>query len=143
MVDDAELKRYLATARTIAVVGASPKPHRDSHRVMRYLQAQDYTVRPINPAAAGTTILGETVLGSLADLAEPVEIVDVFRRSDAVGPVVDAVAAALPTLGRPLIWMQLGVDNAQAAARAREAGLKVVADRCIKIDHARLLGGGS
>ncbi len=143
MVDDAELKRYLATARTIAVVGASPKPHRDSHRVMRYLQAQDYTVRPINPAAAGTTILGETVLGSLADLAEPVEIVDIFRRSDAVGPVVDAVDAAQPTLGRPLIWMQLGVDNAQAAARARQAGLKVVANRCIKIDHARLLGGGS
>lgn len=138
LLDDDAIKRHLAAATTIAVVGASPKPRRDSHHVMAYLQAHGYTVRPVNPVAAGTSILGETVFGGLADLTEPIDIIDIFRRGDAVGPLVDAVIAALPVLGRPLIWMQLGVDNPPAAARAQQAGLDVVANRCIKIDHARL-----
>ncbi len=119
-------------AKTIAVVGVSAKPDRPSHDVARYLIEHGYTVYLVNPTE--TEVLGRPVYASVADLPEPVDIVDVFRRPGDVPPVVeDAIAARAKT-----VWMQLGIVNEDAAARARDAGLEVVMDRCTKIEHARL-----
>jgi len=132
--NDAEIRRILTETRTIALVGASPKPDRDSHEVMAFLQSHGYRVIPVNPAVAGQTILGERVRASLAEIDEPIDMVDVFRNSDAAGAVADeAIAAKART-----VWMQLGVINEAGAARAREAGLAVVMDRCPKIEIPRL-----
>lgn len=132
--DDAELRRLLTEARTIAVVGLSDKPERDSHDVARYLQGQGYRILPVNPAL--THVLGETAYPSLG--AVPVEIhvdiVDVFRRSDQVVPIAQEAVGR----GVRALWMQLGVENAEAERIAREAGIAVVQDRCIKIEHHRL-----
>lgn len=133
---DAELRRLLADARVVAMVGASPKWVRPSHFVMKYLQGKGYRVIPVNPAAAGQAILGERVHARLADVGEPVDIVDVFRNSEAAGPIADEAIA----LGAKAVWMQLGVRNEAAAERARAAGLRVVMDRCIKIEYGRLIG---
>lgn len=132
---DADIARILTTVRTIAVVGWSPKPDRPSHGVARFLAARGYRVIPVNPGVAGQTALGTTVRASLADIGEPVDMVDIFRRSEEVGPVVDE-ALTLP--GLKVIWMQLGVVNEPAAAAARAKGIEVVMNRCPAIEIPRL-----
>jgi predicted CoA-binding protein len=136
---DAYLRDILTGVRTIAVVGASPRPHRPSHGVMRYLQRHGYRAIPVNPFAAGDTILGERCYAALAEIPEPVDMVDIFRRSEVAGAAVDEAIA----VGTRAIWMQLGVVDAAAAARAEARGIKVVMDRCPAIEIPRLGLGGS
>jgi len=131
---DDEIRKILGETKTIALVGASPRPERDSHEVMAFLQSRGYRVIPVNPVCAGETILGERVRASLAEIDEPIDLVDIFRNSEAAGPVADAAIAARAKA----VWMQLGVVNEPAAARARTAGLSVVMDRCPKIEIPRL-----
>jgi predicted CoA-binding protein len=133
-VPDAELRDILTSARTIALVGWSPKPDRPSHRVAAFLAAKGYRVIPVNPGQAGQVALGETIRASLSEIGEPVDMVDIFRRSEEVGPVVDEAIS----IGAKTIWMQLGIINDPAAATARAAGLRVVMDRCPAIDIPRL-----
>lgn len=134
LTTDDEIRELLTSARTIALVGASDKPDRASHGVMGALQAHGYRVLPINPQITGTHVLGEYVWESIDQLGMPIDIVDIFRRSDAVGPIVDDAIAA----GAKAIWMQLGVINHEAAEKAEAAGLKVVMDHCPKIEIKRL-----
>lgn len=134
ITDDTAIATLLSTARTIALVGASERPERASHQVMAMLQDHGYRVIPVNPAITGQHILGEYVWESLDQIGVPIDIVDVFRRSEHVGPVVDEAIAA----GAKAVWMQLGIINAEAAARAEAAGLQVVMDRCPKIEIRRL-----
>ncbi|NWG46301.1 MAG: CoA-binding protein [Alphaproteobacteria bacterium] len=131
---DAEIRSLLQTVRTIALVGASEKPERDSYRIMAFLLERGYDVTPVNPGRAGREILGRTVVASLSDLPAPPDLVDIFRRSEEAGAVVDEAIAA----GAKAVWLQLGVVDEAAAARAREAGLQVVMDRCPKIEIGRL-----
>jgi uncharacterized protein len=131
---DAYLRTILETARTIAVVGASPRAERPSHGVMRYLQRHGYRTIPVNPFAAGSTILGETCRKALADIPEPVDMVEIFRRSEFAGSAVDEAIA----IGARYIWMQLGVRDDAAAARAEARGLAVVMNRCPAIEIPRL-----
>jgi predicted CoA-binding protein len=142
IMDDDRLAEILRSTRTIAMVGASPSPDRDSHDVMRYLQDAGYRVIPVNPTAAGQAIHGEPVMASLAEIDEPFELVDVFRRRDAVPDVVAALLPLVDTRGIRTLWLQLGVGHPQAASRARAAGLTVVAERCLKIEHRRLTRAG-
>ena len=128
------LRDILTGVRTIAVVGASPRPSRPSHRVMRYLQRQGYRAIPVNPFAAGGTILGEICYASLAEVPEAVDMVDIFRRSEFAGAAVDDAITA----DARAVWMQLGVVDAAAAERARAHGIKVVMDRCPAIEIPRL-----
>jgi predicted CoA-binding protein len=130
---DAELRDILTSVQTIAVVGWSPKPDRPSHRVAAFLKARGYRVIPVNPGQAGQTALGGTVVATLAE-AGPVDMVDIFRRSEEAGAVTDEAVA----LGAKVVWMQLGVVDEAAAGRARAAGLKVVMDRCPAIEIPRL-----
>lgn len=133
---DAKLRRILHTVKTIAMVGASKNWNRPSYFVMKYLQEKGYRVIPVNPGVAGQDLLGETVYATLKDIPEPIDMVDVFRSSDAVpGIVEDAIA-----IGAKVVWCQLGVRNDEAAARAEAAGLEVVMDRCLKIEYGRLGG---
>ena len=131
---DAYLRDILTGVRTIAVVGASPRPGRPSYRVMAYLQRRGYRAIPVNPNAAGGTIHGETCYASLAEVPEPIDMVDVFRRSEFVTRVVDEAIAA----GAKVVWMQLGVGDDAAAARAEARGLKIVMNRCPAIEIPRL-----
>jgi predicted CoA-binding protein len=131
---DALIKEVLAATRTIAVVGASPDPSRDSNSVMRFLIDHGYEVYPVNPLAGVPEIHGRPVYASLEQLPVAIDLVDVFRRSDAAGDVCDEAIAA----GAKAVWMQLGVVNEAAAERARAAGLKVVMDRCVRIEVRRL-----
>lgn len=132
MNDPGEIGTALETARTIAVVGCSPSPDRPSHAIARYLMEQGYRVIPVNPGHR--TILGETCYGSLAEVPEEVriDIVDVFRRSDHVGPIADAAIAR----GTGFFFMQQGVIDADAARRLEAAGIPVAMDRCILVEHA-------
>jgi predicted CoA-binding protein len=135
---DDYLRDILTSARTIAVVGASPRPQRPSHGVMRFLQRHGYRAIPVNPFAAGEEILGERVYARLADipreLTGPIDMVDIFRRSDAAGAVVDEAIA----VGAKTVWMQLDVRDDAAAARAEAKGIKLVMDRCPAIEIPRL-----
>jgi hypothetical protein len=131
---DDEIRTLLRETKTIALVGASPRPERDSHDVMAFLQSRGYRVIPVNPVCAGETILGERVHASLAEIELPIDLVDVFRNSEAAGPVIDEAIA----VHAKAVWTQLGVVNESAAARARAAGLQVVMDRCPKIEIPRL-----
>ncbi len=129
-----DIAELLQSARTIAMVGASDRPDRASFGVMRFLQDQGYRVIPVNPRITGEHVHGEYVWRELKQIGEPIDIVDIFRRSDEVGPVVDEAIA----VGAKAVWMQLGVIDDAAAAKAEAAGLKVVMDHCPKIEFARL-----
>jgi len=129
--------RLLRSVETIALVGASAKPERASHRVMEYLQSKGYRVLPVNPGLAGQKLLGETVYASLAETPGPFDMVDIFRNSDAALGVTEEAVILARDKGIRAVWMQLGVVNEQAAAMARAAGLEVVMDRCPKIELAR------
>ena len=131
---DPIIRKALNSARTIALVGASDRPERPSHEIGVYLQRAGYRIIPVNPKLLGETILGETTVGSLLDIQEPIDIIDVFRRS---AFVLELIAEALK-LPKPLIWLQLGVMHDAAAALARSAGHTVVQNRCIKVEHLRL-----
>lgn len=134
--DDQYLRRILRETKTIAMVGASANWNRPSYFASRYLLDRGYKVIPVNPAAAGQEILGQKVYASLEDLPAKVDMVDIFRNSEAAGPITDDAIRH----GAKIVWMQLGVVNEAAAERARNAGLKVVMNRCPKIEHARLCG---
>ena len=131
---DDDIRDLLANARTIAMVGASDSPDRASWGVMAALQDHGYRVLPVNPRITGEHVHGEFVWRALSQIGEPIDIVDIFRRSEEVGPIVDDAIAA----GARAVWMQLGVENAEAAARAEAAGLKVVMNHCPKIELRRL-----
>ena len=131
---DEDIARLLTNARTIAVVGASDRPDRPSYGVMRFLQSWGYRVLPVNPQITGEHVLGEFVWRELAQIGVPIDIVDVFRRPEAAAEAVEQAIF----VGAKAVWMQLGVINHEAAARAEAAGLKVVMDRCPKIDIPRL-----
>lgn len=132
----------LRNTRTIAMIGASPNPRRDSYRVMRYMQLNGYRVIPVNPTIAGTLLLGETVASSLSAVTEPVDLVNVFRRPDAIPGIVDELLAFDSERRPRYLWLQIGVVHEEAAERARRAGVEVVMDRCIKIEFGRLLSHG-
>ncbi|WP_313668307.1 CoA-binding protein [Sandarakinorhabdus sp.] len=131
---DADIARLLEQTNTIALVGASDRPDRAAHEVMGMLLAHGYHVIPVNPQLAGQAIHGQTVVAQLADIAEPIDMVDVFRRSEFVSGVVDDAIA----VGAKAVWTQLDVIDHAAAARAEAAGLDVVMDRCPKIEIRRL-----
>lgn len=134
LTSDEDIAALLAEARVIAVVGASDRPERPSNGVMKFLQSQGYRVLPVNPQITGEHVHGEYVWRELSQIGEPIDIVDIFRRSDAAGEAVDQAIA----VNAKAVWMQLGVINEAAAARAEAAGLKVVMNRCPKIEIMRL-----
>lgn len=134
LTSDAEIKDLLSSTRTIAMIGASDRPDRASNGVMLFLQKQGYRVIPVNPTIGGEQIHGEHVWPRLAELGVEIDMVDIFRNSEAAAEAVDDAIAA----GAKSVWMQLGVVNEAAAAKAEAAGLKVVMDRCPKIEIARL-----
>lgn len=133
---DAYIRGILAPHGTVALVGASANTVRPSYFVMKYLQNKGFRVIPVNPGRAGGEILGEQVFASLSDIPEPVGIVDVFRNSDAALEIAKEAIA----IGAGAVWMQIGVRNDEAARLAEEAGLKVVMNRCPKIEYSRLSG---
>jgi len=142
-MNDTELRALLRHSHTIAVIGLSPQPDRPSHRVAQYLLEQGYRVLPVNPVAAGQTILGQPCHASLEQAAAALaheglrlDIVDVFRQSAEVPPLAESAIA----LGAAALWLQLGVAHPDSEARAAAAGLAVVSERCIKLEHQRLLG---
>ena len=137
---DDNITEILDRAKTIAMVGASTNPARPSHLVMKYLQDKSYRVIPVNPVAADAILLAETVYARLADIPGKIDMVDIFRNSDAAGVITDEVISLAKEKSIQTIWMQLGIRNDAAARRAETAGLRVVMDRCPKIEIDRLYG---
>ncbi|WP_425092470.1 CoA-binding protein [Tropicimonas sp. S265A] len=135
---DDDLRRILTETRTIACLGVSMNPVRPSYYVARYLSLKGKRVLPVNPGHAGKTLFGETVRSSLSELDTTVDMLDVFRRSEAVPGIVDEALASLP--GLKVIWLQIGVHHAEASAKARAAGIEVIENRCPKIEYQRLFG---
>ena len=135
---DDVIKDVLTRTKVVAVVGMSKNPARPSHYVAQYLAQKGYRVIPVNPGLEGQELLGETVYGRLADVPFDVDMVDIFRRSDAVPAIVDDALKRWPKL--PTIWMQIGVEHAQAAAKAEARGVTVIQNRCPKVEYARLIG---
>ena len=132
--------QLLQQYRHVAIVGVSADPYRPSHFVAIYLQAEGYDIIPINPRYAGQTLLGKRVYATLTEAkeaGEQIEVVDVFRRAENVPPIAEEAIA----VGAKVLWLQLGIRNDEAARKAQEAGLTVVQDRCMKIEHARFFGG--
>jgi len=134
--DDAHVRSVLGKVQTIAMVGASPNWNRPSYFVMKYLQLKGFRVIPVNPVAAGETVLGETVYASLDDVPNPVDMVNIFRSSDEAAAITDQAIGN----GAKIVWMQIGVRNDQAAETAEAAGLEVIMNRCPKIEYSRLHG---
>ena len=135
---DSFLKQILRRTKVIAVVGVSPNPVRPSYFVARYMSLKGFRIIPVNPGHAGSTLFGETVRASLAECPAEVDMVDIFRRSDHVPPLVDEALAHLPALRT--IWLQIGVTHPESAARAQGRGIDVVQDRCPKMEYQRLFG---
>lgn len=132
------IRAVLREVKTIALVGASNNPVRPSYFVLQYLLDKGYAVTPVNPGLAGQDLLGQRVFGSLKDIPHPVDMVDIFRNSEAAGPIVDEALALDP---RPkVVWMQLSIRNDEAAAKAEAAGLQVVMNRCPKMEYGKLSG---
>ena len=135
---DSTIRDILGSVSSVAIVGASNKDVRPSYFVARYLLDKGYRIFPINPGLAGKSILGQPAYGRLGDVPEPIDMIDIFRSSDAAPAIVDEALALTP---KPkVIWMQIGVRNDEAARKAEQAGLKVVMDRCPKIEYGRLSG---
>ena len=132
------LKSILTRTKVVAVVGVSMNPVRPSYYVARYLGLKGFTVIPVNPGHVGARLFGQTVVGSLGDIERPVDMVDIFRRSEAVPPIVDEALDTFPELRT--IWMQIGVEHAEAAAKAEARGVDVIQNRCPKIEYQRLFG---
>ncbi len=132
------LRRILKETKTIAMVGVSMNPVRPSYYVARYLDLKGFDIVPVNPLHAGEQIFRKTIVGSLADIDRPIDMVDVFRRSEAVPEIVDEALEHLT--GLKTVWMQIGVQHAEAAAKAEAAGLTVIQNRCPKIEYQRLFG---
>jgi predicted CoA-binding protein len=136
MTEAETIRQILRTCRTVAVVGLSPSPDRASFDVARYMQAHGWRIIPVNPvvAASGASILGEHVYATLADAAqhEKIDLVNVFRKADDVPPVAQQAIA----IGAQALWLQLGIENAEAAAAAQAAGLQVVQNKCLMVEHA-------
>ena len=130
------LRGILERTRTIVVVGASPEPWRASYGVSAYLKRAGYRIIPVNPTAVGERVHGEAVIAALADIQEPIDLVNVFRRPQFLPGVVEEAIAA----GAPAVWMQLGIRHEDAKDRAEAAGVAVVMDRCISVEHRRLFG---
>ncbi|WP_299742282.1 CoA-binding protein [uncultured Tateyamaria sp.] len=135
---DAHLKQVLTATKVVAVVGVSTNPVRPSYYVARYLALKGFTVIPVNPVYAGETLFGRQIVPDFDSFDDPVDMVDIFRRSEAVPEIVDTAMARIPTL--KTIWMQIGVEHAEATAKARAADLTVIQDRCPKIEYQRLFG---
>lgn len=132
------LRQILGTARTFACVGVSPNPVRPSHFVARYLSLRGYRVVPVNPVHAGTRLFGETVVAGLGDIEWPVDILDIFRRPDAVPAIVEEGLHVLPNL--KWVWLQIGIVSPEAARMCELAGVPIIQDRCPKIEYQRLFG---
>lgn len=135
---DDHIRRILDRTKTVAVVGVSANQVRPSFYVARYLGLKGYRVIPVNPGLAGQTLLGETVYANVSEIPDDVDMVDIFRRSEAVPPIVTASLARWPQL--QTIWMQIGVTHAEAAAAAEAQGVDVIQNRCPKIEYQRLYG---
>jgi len=135
--EQSTLRRILSACRTIAVVGLSAEWHRPSYFAAKYMQSKGYRILPVNPRYAGGSVLGMPCVARLEDITEPIDMVDVFRKAEDVGPIATSAIA----LGAQCLWQQLGVQNLDADAAARAAGLDSVMNRCVKIEHARLFGG--
>jgi predicted CoA-binding protein len=137
---DTYITEILLNARVFAMVGASANDNRPSYFALKYLLGKGYKVHPINPGLAGKELLGQKVYASLADVPGPIDVLDIFRNAEAVGPIVDQAIELHEQLQTKVVWMQLGVRNEEAAAKAEAAGMKVVMNRCPKIEYGRLSG---
>ncbi len=138
---DEQLLAMLDDTRRIAVIGLSNNPARASYGVARYLSSAGFIVSGVNPSIAGQEVAGAEVYASLDEIPGPIDLVDVFRREDALPGVTDDVIGLADSKGIRYLWFQLGLVDHRAAGRAREAGIKVVMDRCLKVEHARLMPG--